>query len=294
MVLLWASINLGSYALMSLKVVVSNSIRYLSVTKTQITPLLTLREVRRKDQSENNGLECKPLVLMFDWLYAPQTALSKYCDLYHNLGLDVITVKGKSMHFLWPPRGEELAKSLMNHIMNERPNREKVLVHAFSVGAYNYTICKTLGLEQPELYGAFRAKIVGQIYDSIVLGSYDNMSTGIAAAFHGSGNLTKPIIALMNLYYNITNKRTQVVYDKLVRNFRESPITVPTLIYYSHNDPMCDVPTMEEMIVNWQNDFPYFDVTVKSWEKSVHAAHLKFHRDEYLACWKNLINKVVL
>jgi hypothetical protein len=43
-------------------------------------------------------------------------------------------------------------------------------------------------------------------------------------------------------------KHSKEVYDKLVTNFKEDPIVVPTLIYFSHDDPMCHVATMEEMI----------------------------------------------
>lgn len=276
------------------KQILYKSTRRLSVTKTQITPLLTLREVNNPHQNEGTrDAQCKPIVLLFDWLYAQQSALNKYCDLYHNLGLDVITVKGKLVHFLWPPKGEDLAKSLMNYLLNERPSEEKLVIHAFSVGAYNYTICKTLGLEQPEVYGAFRDKVIAQIFDSIVLGSYENMSTGISEAFNKGGNLAKPIVALMDLYYHVTDKHTKVVYDKLVKNFKECPIEVPTLVFYSKNDPMCHVPSMEEMINNWEKNFPHFDVTVQFWGKSVHAAHLKFHQDEYLKCWRGLLGKVL-
>jgi hypothetical protein len=51
------------------------------------------------------------------------------------------------------------------------------------------------------------------------------MSTGIAAALHDSGVLTKPLISIMDLYYQATNKQTKEVYDKLVTNFKEIDIS---------------------------------------------------------------------
>ena len=226
-------------------------------------------------------------------MYANQSALDKYCDLYHDIGLDVVTVRGKLVHFLWPPRGEELAQKLMTFLLQDRPTDEKLFIHAFSVGAYNYTICETLALERKEQFGQFRDKIIGQIFDSIVLGSYENMSTGIATALYDNEVFTKSLVSVMDLYYTATKKQTKEVYDKLVQNFKEDPVAVPTLIYFSLNDPMCHVPTMEEMILNWTKHFPNYDVSVKSWEKSVHAAHLKFHKDEYLDCWWKLVEKVI-
>ena len=264
-----------------------------AIKRTQITPGLTLREVDSEYTTGNFVTINKSLVVLYNWLYANQSALNKYCDLYHNIGLDVLTVRGKLVHFLWPPRGEELAKTLLTYLLQERPKDEKLFIHAFSVGAYNYTICETIALEKKDEFGLFRDKVIGQIFDSIVLGTYENMSTGIAAALHDSGVLTKPLISIMDLYYQATNKQTKEVYDKLVTNFKEDPIVVPTLIYFSHDDPMCHVATMEEMISKWNRNFPNFDVSVKSWENSVHAAHLKFHQQEYIDCWWKLINKVM-
>lgn len=267
-----------------------------SIKTTQISPLLTLREVdpnKPPENSRNFRAKNKPLVVLYDWLYANQTAVNKYCDLYHDIGLDVLRVKGKLVHFLWPPRGEELAQTLMKYLL-ERPKDEKLFIHAFSVGAYNYTICETIALENKAQFGLFREKVMCQIFDSIVLGTYENMSKGIASALHDSGVLTKPVIALLDAYYSVTNKKTKEVYDKLVKNFKEDPVVVPTLLYFSRDDPMCDVAAMEEMIARWSRDFPHFDVSVKSWDQSVHAAHLKFHREEYLECWWNFVQKVIV
>ncbi|XP_076101402.1 uncharacterized protein LOC143071154 [Mytilus galloprovincialis] len=275
------------------------SVRHCSkvpVKRTKLAPLLTLREVDQGSFTQNSAKfipKHKPLVIVFEWLYANQNALNKYCELYHDIGLDVLTVRGKLVHFLWPPRGEIFARTLLNYLLNERPRDEQIFIHAFSVGAYNYTICETLALESYTQFGSFRDKVIGQVFDSIVIGTYENMSTGIAAALHDSGVLTKPIIAIMDAYYKTTNKKTKEVYDKLVQNFKEDPVVVPTLMYFSHNDPMCHVPTMTEMVSDWNNKFPQFDVTVKSWEESIHAAHLKFHKEEYLVSWWELINKVI-
>ncbi|KAK3096940.1 hypothetical protein FSP39_004961 [Pinctada imbricata] len=261
------------------------------VKLTDISKSLKLREL---DQSDGNVTSNSDyLVLMFDWLYAKPAHLNKYCQLYHDKGLDVLTIHGKLAHFLWPPRGAGLAEELMKYLLETRQGKDKLIVHAFSVGAYNYTICKQKALDQPELYERFRTMVSAQVFDSIVLGiTYENMSTGISEAL--SPSTRKPIIKLMDTYYNLTKKTTKDTYDKLVSTFKTNPICVPTIFFYSHNDPMCDLPSMQALEQKWKEEFPDLDARFKSWETSGHAAHIKFHETEYLEEWNKLMTKLKL
>lgn len=249
----------------------------MEVTKTQISKQLTLREVKRIDQSEKKE---KPLVIMFHWLYAKEPALNKYCELYHQRGLDVLTVKGRLIHFLWPPQGNVLADEIFDCLGTRCADKEMYIIHAMSIGAYLYDICML-----KSFYDAtgckFRERVIGQIFDSIVIGTYDNMSIGIGEALPGGRIMRKPIISLMDLYFDLTKKTTKDEYDRLVTFFKENPILVPTQIYYSFNDPMCNKVVMEQMIEKWR-ELSDFDLSIQSWEKSVHAAHLKFHEEDYL------------
>ncbi|XP_060068882.1 uncharacterized protein LOC132548994 [Ylistrum balloti] len=253
------------------------------VSFVDISKLMRLRSLNDSDKNS------KKIVIIFDWLYAKPAAVDKYCNLYHAKGLDVLTVKGRLAHFLWPPTGYELAKKVLKFIF--RDNRDEVLVHAFSVGAYIYTLCLMISRREPEQYGAFRDKVKGQVFDSVVVGSYDHMSTGIAVALPGTNALKKPILQIMDVYYNKTKETTRDEYDKLVDLFKADPITVPTQLFYSYSDPMCYVPAMEDIIKNWHRCHPDFDVTSKCWNKSIHAAHLKCHPEEYLQHWEEWIQR---
>ncbi|KAJ8319579.1 hypothetical protein KUTeg_002868 [Tegillarca granosa] len=257
------------------------------VTKTQISKELTLREIKRTEQSVKKE---KPLVIMFHWLYAKESALSKYCQLYHQRGLDILLVKGRLMHFLWPPKGNLLADEILNFLNTRCADEETYIIHAMSIGAYLYDICMLKSFND-STGCKFRERVIGQIFDSVVLGTYDNMSTGIGEALPGGRIMRKPIINLMNIYFDVTKKTTKDEYDTLVKFFKENPILVPTQVYYSYNDPMCNKDVMEEMIENWRK-FSDFDLTVQSWEKSVHAAHLKFHEEDYLKTWNKFMDKL--
>lgn len=122
----------------------------------------------------------KPLVLLFLWLYAKPAHVAKYRALYHDIGLDVLTVRGKLSHFLWPPESFKLSDELFSFVKGGRPADEKILIHAFSLGAYNYTINMKESEVKPEESGHFRDRVIGQIFDSIVIGTYESMSKGIA------------------------------------------------------------------------------------------------------------------
>ncbi|XP_076465189.1 uncharacterized protein LOC143296982 [Babylonia areolata] len=236
----------------------------------------------------------KPLVLLFQWLYAKPSAVNKYTQLYRNIGLDVLTVRGKLSEFLWPPKGIKLSDELLSYLNSNRPVDEKFFVHAFSVGAYNYATAMHEAMEKPEECGHFRDRVIGQIFDSIVIGSYDSMSEGIAQILPENEPFRKMVHQTLRLYYDVTYKTTTATYDKLVEHFKKDPIPVPTLLIYSKNDPMCDTLAVEEMVKNWQIQQPGFDVTRLSWPESVHTAHLKEHRNDYMAAWTELMKKLKL
>lgn len=245
--------------------------------------------LRRLDHGSRDD---KPLVLMFDWLFAKPGALAKYCNLYHGKGMDVIVINGKLRHFLWPPTGFKLVDDVLDYIMKERSGREKLLVHAFSIGAYIYTLMM-IHASSVEKYRQFKTNVVGQVFDSIVIGNYDNMSTGIASTFTRNKAVKSSTLCIMNAYYNMTRKHTRDKYDEFVHYFIHNPIQVPTLVLYALNDPMSDPQAVENMISTWRNKFSSFDVKEKCWEKSVHAAHIKFHEQEYVENWEEFMRKIV-
>lgn len=255
------------------------------ITKSHISKQLVLRSLN------HSHVHKRKVVLLFDWLYAKPAAVEKYCNLYHDQGLDVLTIKGRLTHFLWPPAGYKLAESILKFVFLD--GRHELLVHAFSIGAYIYSLCLMLSRREPKAYGEFRDRVKGQVFDSIVIGSYDHMSTGIAMALPGTNTMKTPILKMMDVYYNKTKETTRDEYDKLVDLFKMDPILVPTQLFYSYGDPMCYVPSVEQMVESWWA-IPDFDVTSKCWDKSIHAAHLKFHEEEYLTLWLRWISKIDL
>ncbi|XP_050401491.1 uncharacterized protein LOC126818236 [Patella vulgata] len=250
---------------------------------TEISKHFKLREVSCEKDN-------RPLVLLFDWLYAKPSAVNKYCDLYHHCGLDVLTVSGRVSQFLWPPNAVKLSEELMSYLLFER-KPQKYLVHAFSVGAYNYDVALYHAFENSDKYGKFRSRIQGQIFDSVTIGSYEVMCRGLATNLPQNRIIQKSILTILDTYYNLTSEHTKDQYNKLVDFFKDKPIKVPTLLFYAKNDPMCDVVSMEMMICKWQK-MDNFDITFKGWDDSIHCAHLKCHPQDYRKKWTEFMQKV--
>ncbi len=253
-----------------------------TTSSTKLSPHLDLWRSNVQTLPENRGRR-NTLVVLFPWLYATPKAISKYCELYHERGLDVLTVSCQLKHFLWPSTARSVATELLDYLgKNDVPlNTDRFLVHAFSVGAYVYTITLmelAAGLNKPH-YDVVREKIRGQIFDSIVVGSLGRMANGIANM--ADNQLSRwAVVTMAMTYFTLTRPFTVKFYDKAVDFFFNRPPRCPTLFYYCLNDPMADPRSMDELFAVWR-DTHGMDVTVKCWERSLHAGHLREHPEQY-------------
>lgn len=256
------------------------------VHKNRLSKQLTLRSVIQYQERKP-----RDLVLFYEWLYPNGKAVDKYCMLYHELGFDVLTIKGQMASFVWPPVSVKLSQEILAFLKNKRnPKEDKYIVHAFSIGAYNFTTCSMISSSQSSEFGFFRENIRGQVFDSVVAGSYDHMVTGICESLSVPRPLRKPLHVLMDSFFKLTKKKTTDVYDQMVNHFWGSVVEVPTLVFFSENDPMCDASYVTKEITKWKEK--ELDVTSISWKKSIHAAHLKEHPQDYMREWNTLMNKL--
>ncbi|KAL3866741.1 hypothetical protein ACJMK2_044020 [Sinanodonta woodiana] len=269
------------------RVSIRNSAVDLYSVAEKISKHLTLRKLPENLASKKDNA----LVLIFDWLHAIPAVIEKYCKLCHDIGLDVLIVSGQVKHFLWPPFGMKLSEEIFTYLLNDRSNKN-YFAHAFSIGAFNYTICLKQSYENSEKYGRFHRRVIGQIYDSIVMGTYDHMSMGIVTAvLPGTPMIQRAILTVLNIYYYITKKKTRDQYDVLYTFVREHPTVVPILLLYSLDDRLCDREMINSMLVMWRRRLSEEHLNAHFWEKSGHAAHLKF---QYLQAWNKLMTKVNL
>ncbi|KAK6180374.1 hypothetical protein SNE40_012543 [Patella caerulea] len=230
------------------------------------------------DDTKNFSDTC--LVIIFGWFGAKTSSIEKYRNLYHERGYDVLFIEGKLPQFVWPPNSVTLAKEINGYLETKCSKYNYYIVHAFSIGAYNFTHCLQLASRYPGQYDNITTKTIGIIYDSLTLGSVKQMVNGMTTG--SSSNNIKQIIFrhLLNTFLFVTKKCIMDRHEKSVEFFKESPLHVPTLIFASLNDPMCDPDVLVAMVTSWQEMM--FNVTSKIWSKSAHTLHLRHHYKEYV------------
>ncbi|KAH3712380.1 hypothetical protein DPMN_072080 [Dreissena polymorpha] len=240
---------------------------------TQLTGEFQLRHADKHKRS-------KTVLLLFDFYKASEKAIASYCSLYHGYGFDVLYVKSHFKHFVWPKNSQTLASKLLQHIQTDDFTYENILVHAASMGAYNFGVIMAEMYEKPELHEKVRKKIKAVVYDSLTIGSLDNMAKGVS---QGTQNvvLQKILPILMHAYFYITWSQTVALYEHYIAVFKQRPLEVPTLMFTCRNDPMSDYHAVEDLVELWQSHYK-FPLTHRCWEKSRHAAHLRIHREEYV------------
>ncbi|CAH1256119.1 Hypp1592 [Branchiostoma lanceolatum] len=246
----------------------------LTYSTRDVAPLLQLRTC--DDARSVFPRESRPLVLLFGWLGAKPRGLDRYRDVYTARGYDVLTVRGRLAHFAWPPRAVTFTEGLLTFLQQETSER-RLIVHAFSVGAYLYSIFLLHMQTHPDRYGGVRTRIIGQVHDSVVYGGLDMMAAGVAEVSPLPGALVR---SAAMAYFWLTRPYTVDTYNRAIDTFIRGQVAAPTLLFYCENDPMSRAEAMRELVQYWRQ--AGVALQVRSWRESRHAGHIVVHRDEYL------------
>ena len=220
------------------------------------------------------------LVLLFTWLFCKPGAVSKYVQLYTSRGFPVLQVSSRLSHFLWPPSSKRFAEDVAQVMKSQFSGCDQVVVHAMSIGAYNYTTCLMLADEKPEIKTHFLGKVRGVVFDSLTIGSLDHMVQGVATGVSQWGLVRASTLFAANVYFLLSRKITVDAFNAGVEFFRNRPALVPTLIFASKNDPMSDTAALEDVVEAWMVK-AVFPVTYQLWERSGHCSHLRHHGRQY-------------
>lgn len=81
------------------------------------------------------------------------------------------------------------------------------------------------------------------------------------------------------LYFHLCQPCTIRHYEAAVSAFWQLPVRPPTLVFHSHDDPLCDSAHLHELLASWRR--LAMPVWAQAWETSHHAAHLGQHPWEY-------------
>jgi hypothetical protein len=264
------------------------------VTSTSVAGnMFRLRQIRKRSNkeavtSQSVGDVTFPqltLVILLGWFRPRPGAVEKYCDIYHQHGYSVLFVPGALAHFAWPQTSMTLARTLLDYLCNDETMTTRYryfIVHAFSVGAYNFTSCLMLLHDEHPRYLTFTNKLQGVVFDSLTLGSLERMTTGLVTGMSKNQLLRNFLLKFMSVYYYFTYKQTVTFFDKGIDFFQKYPAVVPTLLFYSRDDPMLDAEVMDELVTEWRRRGT-FPVTARCWDESIHTAHLHCHANEYIS-----------
>ncbi|KAM4522949.1 uncharacterized protein V3H82_001323 [Fundulus diaphanus] len=230
----------------------------------------------------------RPLLLFFSWLGAQPGAVAKYRDLYLDRGMDFLLVQSSVMHFLWPRWGLNYGLDILN-ILEEPPFTGRlVLVHASSIGGFTFTQLLTHITQQPKQHADLAHRVIGHIYDSLVVGSLDHMATGLGKTL--VPRLEGFIKTTAMFYFRLFKSQTADIYESGVQVFYNSPVTSPALFFYSENDAMCCPAVLEKLMDFWTRRG--VSVDSRKWKESTHAAHLRCHPEEYVSTLQHFLNSV--
>lgn len=247
--------------------------------------------IRKATQHHTEGRQSRTLVVIFGFYGASERAITNYCSLYHRYGFDAMYVRSFLKHFAWPKNSIELASDVLSFIGKSCENYDNIVVHAFSMGAYNFTVCIDEMYSKPERYADIQRKIKAVVYDSLTIGSLKNMARGVGLGISRNRVIQTIIPLSMSLYFRLTYPYTIKLYDHYVALFKQKPLEVPTLLYCCRNDPMSEYDVIEVMVADWKRRFR-FDLVCKSWDKSKHSAHLLQHKEDYTQTLDGFIKSI--
>ena len=203
--------------------------------------------------------------------------------MYTSRGYDVLVVKPKPIHLMWPSNARLLAREVLDYLHTDT---RSVVIHAFSVSTHVYAEMLQIMNEDPATYKPIKDRVLGQVFDSCALsedgldGIYDAATTNSFTHF-----LLKRLI---ETYFWFTRKYTLDTILKINHMLTENPVKSPALVVFSKDDPISTAKDNEALIAHWRNTLGK-DVYVMSWENSSHVAHLQKHRDEYVQAIQNFL-----
>lgn len=248
-----------------------------------LRPGLTLwrQETDKTESPSDTSHAPRVLILLFTWLFSKPSAAAKYAKLYTRKGFDVLQISSSLSHFLWPPNSKTFALEIVSVLRRHFSHYQHYVVHAMSIGAYNYTTLIMLASDRPETRMHFFSKLRACVMDSLTIGSLDHMIHGIATGASQRVLVRKATYCMANMYFALTRKTTVDAFNEGVDFFRQHPVQAPTLVFASKNDPMSDTNALVSTVNDWKviNRFP---VTFQLWERSGHCAHLQQHSEEYV------------
>ena len=264
----------------------------------QSSQLSTIED--NEQTQEEIGLRSRPLVVLLTWLAAQDKHIDKYSNLYLQKGFDVLTVKTNPLELLFPSMGaRKIAQNCVTALQTELTQYPSVVIHAFSVGAYQFGEILLEIREQhkrqqqtkdksSDKQMALEDRIKGIVFDSVV--PIEEIPNGVSRSITGNPFLYKLIKSMIDSHLKIFDKVATKYYRASSQVVWNNYMRVPALVLVSQNDLIGTASANQRLTKVWRD--LGIDVTFKCWEKSGHVQHLPKHPVEYEDLIDRFLDKV--
>lgn len=221
----------------------------------------------------------RPLVIFLPFFKAPASVVDKYESLYRKLGFDMIVHSAQLRDFLWPRHGLKSSYEFLKRIEDEVDEKRWVVVHAMSIGCYFFTLMLD-HLQDGERFPKLFNGIKGQILESPVLGTVEEMARGVAGSLYPSQTVRRRVVMMASLsYFAITSPYTVSYYDRLIDLCYEKPLRAPAILYATQDDPLSLEANFRRLVESWRK--AGINVVDKVWPRTKHASALRCHPQAY-------------
>jgi hypothetical protein len=276
----------------------SISLRHLNYQLSHISS-----SIESKEESNSSIYPSdRPLVVLLTWLAAQDKHIEKYSSLYLQKGFDVLTVKTSPFDLLFPTIGaRKIAQNCVLTLQKELPQYPSVILHAFSVGAYQFGEILIEMQEQHKLNTDhnrdnhnqsnnidLEKRIKGIVFDSVV--PIEELPNGVSRSITANPFLYKCIKSGINGHLKVFNSIATKYYRAASHAVWNNYMRVPALILVSQNDRIGTAEANQKLTRVWRD--LGIDVTWKCWDKSAHVQHLPKHPKEYEELIDRFLNKL--
>lgn len=273
----------------------------------EVIPVSQMHATHPSEQFDSNIIDIKkPLAVILAWLSAQEKHLEKYRILWFQRGFDVLTVKMSLPQFLFPSLGaKKLINDLLNFLILSSKNYPEIILHAFSVGAYEFGEMLSQLKENSE-FQKFNTKlspnleknarqiisenIKGIIFDSPV--ATEGIASGVSRSLTGNQYLCKMFEYLIRFHLFCSYPFATKHYYNASEYAHNTFLNVPALFFTSAIDKIGDAYMTTRIGNKWKK--LGIDVNHINFENSPHVQHYNKYPQEYSKQVDDFIQKLNL
>lgn len=206
---------------------------------------------------EGEEKRAKKLLILFAYMLPQEKHLEKYRSIYFQHGFDVLTVKTSPFEFFFPTIGaQKVAANILNFMTSKSSEYPEVIVHAFSVGGYQFAefLNKLYESEDDKLNQQqllLKKSIKGTIFDSPC--DVGSVPFGLSRTIAGETLLARIIEGLVNLTRSIFYPLSTKYHEQGASVFTNKPLMCPSLFFASKTDKMANIAVIEEVVKIWSD-----------------------------------------